>query len=382
MPVIAMPPSSRSLRGPMRKVRPHRGGRSPAVVLFGVVTSLAGLGCGANPGSRPAPLASQVTAVPTATVAVAPVRCQPESSNCWVAVNVATLWVNPRYPRSVDHPALTNPADPRHWVASMTVAQKLWLVGKLETQALYGTKVKVIGQWVAPDGVRWAKVAVPSQPTNRDTRGYPGWVPARQLTSTRPDSTGTTAVVRSRAAWLWSSWSSAGVGGSKVMQVSNATMLPVVKATSAFVKVTLIGGQRVAVRPSDVAVFASGQSWGATRARLVAEAKTFQGLSYLWAGTSGFGYDCSGFTYAVYRDYGIRLSRDADQQAVHGTPVARKDLQPGDLVFFRESPSGPIGHVGMYIGGGDMIDSPQTGEAVRIEPVSAGAYYATARRYL
>jgi gamma-D-glutamyl-L-lysine dipeptidyl-peptidase len=268
------------------------------------------------------------------------------------------------------------------WVNSMTVAQKLWLVGKLETQALYGVKVKVTESWVSPAHVQWEHVVVPSQPTNRDRRGYPGWVPARQLTTLQPVPTGTTAVVRSRTAWLWSAWSSAGVGGGKVMEVSNAITLPVVEATSAYVTVTLLGGQQVALRPSDVAVYSAGQPWGATRTRVVDQAKTFLGRQYLWAGTSGYGYDCSGFTYSVYRDYGIRLSRDADQQAVHGTPVARSALQPGDLVFYRGSPSGTIGHVAMYVGGGNIIDAPQAGQPVKIEPLSSHPYYAGARRYL
>jgi cell wall-associated NlpC family hydrolase len=67
---------------------------------------------------------------------------------------------------------------------------------------------------------------------------------------------------------------------------------------------------------------------------------------------------------------------------VHGTAVARASLLPGDLVFYRDSSSGPIGHVGLYIGNGNMIDSPQTGVAVRVEPVSSHPYYAGARRYL
>ncbi|HET7246865.1 MAG TPA: C40 family peptidase [Streptosporangiaceae bacterium] len=358
-------------------------------VLLWIAVPLMLLGCGAvhvgtstNRGDAPEARASASPGDGAVlTDARQSTRCG-ASGDCWVAVNVATLWASPSYPRSIDHPALTNPADPRHWAAAMTVAQKLWLVGKLETQALYGNRVKVIGQWVGPDRVRWVKVAVPSQPTNRDTRGYPGWVPARQLTITRPENTGTTAVVRSRAAWLWSAWSGAGVGGSKVMQVSNATRLPVVEATSAYVVVALLGGQQVALRPSDVAVIAAGEYWGATRNRLVNEAEAFQGLQYLWAGTSGFGYDCSGFTYSVYRDYGITLSRDADQQAVHGTPVALSALRPGDLVFYRGSPSGPIGHVAMYVGSGNIIDAPQTGQPVKIEPLSSHSYYAGARSYL
>lgn len=260
----------------------------------------------------------------------------------------------------------------------MTYAQKLWLVGRLETQAWYGTRVTVIGHY----GTGWAKVAVPSQPTNRDRRGYPGWLPTRQLTSTAPSSSGTSAVVRSRTAWLWSGWTSQDVAGTRLMEVSYGTRLPVVHATSAYVEVSLIGGGRAALRPNAVVMHVAGSSWGATRARVVAEAKKFLGLQYLWAGTSGLGYDCSGFTYSVYHAYGRTLPRDADRQAVHGTAVARDALLAGDLVFFRGSPTGSISHVGMYVGGGDMIDAPRTGVAVRIEPVSTYPYYAGARRYL
>jgi cell wall-associated NlpC family hydrolase len=288
------------------------------------------------------------------------------------------LWANPTYRRAVDWPARANPADPAKWVVSMTVQQKLWLVGKLETQALYGTKVKVTGHY----GTDWTKVAVTSQPTNRDSRGYPGWVPTRQLTATAPASTPVSAVVRSRTAWLWSSWTSTTVAGTHVMQVSYGTRLPVLRSTPVYAVVSLIGGRQAAVRRSAVVLHTWGTTWGVTRAKVVTEARKFTGLPYLWAGTSGFGYDCSGFTYSLYHAYGRTLSRDADQQAVHGTPVARASLLPGDLVFFRDSPSGPIGHVGMYVGNGNMIDSPQTGVVIRIEPVSAYPYYAGARRYL
>jgi cell wall-associated NlpC family hydrolase len=295
-----------------------------------------------------------------------------------VAVSVATVWASPTYRRAVDWPARSNPADPAKWVAAMTVQQKLWLVGKLETQALYGTKVTVTGHY----GTDWTKVAIPSQPTNRDRRGYPGWVPTRQLTATAPASRSASAVIRSRTAWLWSGWASTAVAGTHVMQVSYGTRLPVLRSAPAYAVVSLIGGRQVTVRRSDVVLHTWGTAWGATRAKVVAEARKFTGLQYLWAGTSGFGYDCSGFTYAVYHAYGRTLSRDAGQQAVHGTPIARASLLPGDLIFFRDSPSGPIGHVGMYTGNGNMIDSPQTGAAIRTEPVSSYPNYAGARRYL
>jgi len=114
------------------------------------------------------------------------------------------------------------------------------------------------------------------------------------------------------AAWLWSDPKAAGVGGTKAMQASYDASLPVVQATTIYVEVKLIGGRNVAVRRGDVVLRAAGASWGATRAKVVAQARKFVGLSYLWAGTSGFGFDCSGFTYSMYLAYGVTLPRDAD----------------------------------------------------------------------
>lgn len=337
-----------------------------------------------SPGRNASPVAATGTGASTtlrtkAAVAT-PAPCL--SGTCWVAVNVTTLWVRPWYPRRIDQPALSNPAQPGTWVASMTYAQKLWLVGRIDTQALYGTKVTVIGHWTAANGTRWTKVAVPSQPTPKDTRGYPGWVPTRQLTRTAPATTTTTAIVRSRLAWLWSNWTSAGVAGSRVMRASYDTRLPVIQATSTYVKVTLIGGKQVALRRSEVKLHVAGTSWGATRAKVLADAKQFRGLRYLWAGTSGFGYDCSGFPYSIYHAFGRWIPRDADRQAVHGKWVPRTALLPGDLVFYRSYAGGPIGHVGVYAGSGNVIDAPQTGQPIKIEPLSSHSYYAGARRYL
>lgn len=300
-----------------------------------------------------------------------------ESGTCWVDVSVATAWVEPWYPRTIDGPALGYPASPGPWVASMAVTQKQWLVGKLETQALYADKVIVTGHWQG-----WRHVVIPSQPTNRDARGYPGWIPAVQLTGTSPPAASTSAVVRSATAWLWTSWDSAGVTGSKLMLISYGTSLPVVHATPTYVEVKLITGRSAALRRDDVLLHPAGASWGATPATVVAEARKFLGLPYLWGGTSGFGFDCSGFAYSVFRAYGVTLSRDADQQAVHGSPVAFSALEPGDLVFFRGSSTGSIDHVGIYLGGGNMIDAPHTGAAVRIEPVSSFPFYAGGRRYV
>lgn len=85
-------------------------------------------------------------------------------------------------------------------------------------------------------------------------------------------------------------------------------------------------------------------------------AKRFLGIPYLWGGRSSFGYDCSGFTQMILRSRGIFMPRDADQQAAWSgvVPVERKNLQPGDLLFFGSSPD-KITHTGMYIGAGEFI---------------------------
>jgi cell wall-associated NlpC family hydrolase len=89
---------------------------------------------------------------------------------------------------------------------------------------------------------------------------------------------------------------------------------------------------------------------------VVTLAQRFLGLPYLWGGTSSFGYDCSGFTQMLCRRRGVTLPRDAALQAHWKgvVPIARSEVQPGDLVFFGESME-KITHSGMYIGGGQFI---------------------------
>lgn len=94
-------------------------------------------------------------------------------------------------------------------------------------------------------------------------------------------------------------------------------------------------------------------------------AKRFLGLPYLWGGRSSFGFDCSGFTQMLVRMRGVNMPRDADQQAAWSgvTPVDRKDLEPGDLLFFGSSPKS-ITHTGMYMGDGQFIQASTNGHPV------------------
>jgi cell wall-associated NlpC family hydrolase len=91
---------------------------------------------------------------------------------------------------------------------------------------------------------------------------------------------------------------------------------------------------------------------------MIALSKRFLGLPYTWGGTSSFGYDCSGFTQMLCRRRAIHMPRDAQPQAEWNglAPVARPDLEPGDLLYFGSSEQ-HITHTGLYIGDGKFINA-------------------------
>ncbi len=100
---------------------------------------------------------------------------------------------------------------------------------------------------------------------------------------------------------------------------------------------------------------------------IVDTAMQYLGVPYVWGGTSPAGFDCSGLVQYVCRKNGISVSRVAADQRGDGTYVSRDNLQPGDLVFF-DGGSG-IHHVGIYVGNGNMIHAPQTGDVVKISSI-------------
>lgn len=103
----------------------------------------------------------------------------------------------------------------------------------------------------------------------------------------------------------------------------------------------------------------------AARSEVVSIAKRYLGAKYVWGAEGPNTFDCSGFTMFVYRQVGVQLPRVSRDQINAGQRVSRGDLQPGDLVFF----GSPIHHVGIYVGGGQMIHSPRTGDVVKISPL-------------
>jgi cell wall-associated NlpC family hydrolase len=117
------------------------------------------------------------------------------------------------------------------------------------------------------------------------------------------------------------------------------------------------------------------QKVGLKASELVVHAIGFLGVPYHRGGnTVETGFDCSGFVKAIYEQtVGLVLPRRAEQQAAATQNIERKELQPGDLVFFNTMRRA-FSHVGIYIGDGKFIHSPKPGAEVRVESLAA-AYW-------
>ncbi len=111
---------------------------------------------------------------------------------------------------------------------------------------------------------------------------------------------------------------------------------------------------------------------------VVATALKYLGIPYVWGGESTRGVDCSGLLKCVFSVHGVNLPHYSGSQFRLGTAVAKENLKPGDAVFF----GSPIHHVGIYVGDGNFIHAPRTGDVVRITPLSERSDYAGARRYI
>jgi len=110
----------------------------------------------------------------------------------------------------------------------------------------------------------------------------------------------------------------------------------------------------------------------------ISVAQQFLGTPYKWGGSSpATGFDCSGLVQYAYGQAGVTLPRVAADQYNVGTPIDRNQLQPGDIVFFKDS-SGYVHHEGLYLGGGKFLHAPHTGDVVKIssldEPYYAGQF--------
>ncbi len=100
------------------------------------------------------------------------------------------------------------------------------------------------------------------------------------------------------------------------------------------------------------------------------------GDPYVWGATGPSQFDCSGLVQWAFKQVGKTVPRTSSQQAAYGTPVAKKDMQPGDVVFFYSDAS----HVGIYAGNGLMLHASTFGVPVAVAPLGSTPFH-SARRY-
>ena len=154
------------------------------------------------------------------------------------------------------------------------------------------------------------------------------------------------------------------------------------------IAVAAVAGAGIALSPLPASAAAGGVGTTATVAAAPAPAPNGaaqiavdtalaqRGDMYVYGAAGPNTFDCSGLTSYSYKAAGITIPRTSKAQSTFGTPVAKADLKPGDLVFFYS----PVSHVGMYIGNGQMVHASTAGKPVAVVNLDSMPSYAGARR--
>ncbi|WP_432361480.1 NlpC/P60 family protein [Sporosarcina sp. UB5] len=298
-----------------------------------------------------------------------------------ITVPVTNVWHTPGKTRKIDEISIQAKPDMKKWTSQLTIAEKQWLIGRTDTQALYGNPVEII-----KSSGNWHYIAIKDQPKTGHKNGYEGWVPKSHVAaSTINDTNCPIAVVDAKIATLYNVPKLD--SKQKWLDISYTTILPVVDELGEFLEVLTVDGQTKFMLKKDAKVYANYAAIPKPSAKdIIDSAKRFVGLPYIWAGTSAYGFDCSGLTYSVYKNHGIIIPRDSFVQATHGKAVSRNQLQPGDLLFFAHNGGkGKVYHVSMYVGDGKMIHAPNSSRSVEVISIDTPSFkknYSGARRYL
>jgi cell wall-associated NlpC family hydrolase len=196
---------------------------------------------------------------------------------------------------------------------------------------------------------------------------------AQTLSTTNGDSTFSSGVSGATGAL--------GTSGSSLATTGTDNMLNLIALLTGITP----GSSVASATPIAAPIEASPVSSGVTGSDVVNGATKFVGTPYVWGGTTPSGFDCSGFTQYVYGQLGVQIPRTSEEQATIGTPVSSlANAQPGDLLFFAGSDgtaSSP-GHVGIYVGNGQMIDAPYTGTTVQVQSLASAGPIVAIRHVL
>lgn len=171
--------------------------------------------------------------------------------------------------------------------------------------------------------------------------------------------------------------------GSRVKQLSKGTVVQITAEQDGWYQ---IDGGYISADYITIVDAAEAAAYNSLSS-VVTYAKQYLGYPYVYGGCSSRGFDCSGFVKYVFANFGVTLNRTASAQMDNGTAVAKADLQPGDVVFFKKSGSGAsrASHVGIYVGNNQFIHASTSKTGVIISDMDS-AYYTTgfvgARRML
>jgi hypothetical protein len=230
-------------------------------------------------------------------------------------------------------------------------------LSEMGSQLLNGMKVELLqteGRWVF----------------GRQMDGYLGWV-YRPYLGDIPTHETTHLVCEPVALLRLEAKESAPV----VNRVLAGTAVTILANQDNWQQIELAGGQTGWLPSTDLRAIPSlPKAESAQRAQLVADAHRFIGVPYLWAGSSAYGLDCSGYVQLLYRLSGLTLPRDADMQFTAGRPLT-PPYQPGDLLFFgSEGDHRAISHVGLSLGGWQMIHASRSRNGVFVDNVQEVAH--------
>ena len=284
-----------------------------------------------------------------------------EKSYWACAVKVATVWTEPASAREVDGPGISNPVLLVEWLEALPYKERLALCdeNRVQTQLLYGEPVIV-------DEIKddWAKIIAVWQPSKKDERGYPGWVPLAQLKEIVEAGNQGIVRVKGTRTQLWDTEEK------PLLILPFNTILPVLSETDDFYKVRAPHGEGL-LRKENVQYAASKEQLPKLPLEeTVRLGEAYLDLPYLWGGMSPYGFDCSGFSYNMLKACGYFIPRDASDQATEGIEVSKDEpssWKKGDLLFFaNDEGTGSVRHVGFYYGNGQLLHSPSTGKSVEI----------------
>jgi gamma-D-glutamyl-L-lysine dipeptidyl-peptidase len=228
-----------------------------------------------------------------------------------------------------------------------------------QTQLIMGEPVLVVGR-----RGEWSQVIAIEQPSHKHPLGYPGWVRSRALTSGWVES-GLWLVVMAPYANLYGQ----PLESAPLMaRASLDTRLPILIDTGVWLAARLPDGRTAWVQRDKIRLTGDLNKPDQLEG-LLAASMTLPHTVYLWGGASTTAFDCSGLVYRLFHAHGLRLPRDAEDQKAAGLAIAGEAPQPGDLLFFSNTPGGPVTHVAIQLENGMMLDDA-AGVGLSVRPLS------------